>query len=61
MADNPPDDDERLAKAFAKGLEIYEAGKAERDAKAQVEKEKENPSDDSNPPRKSLAERLLGF
>lgn len=63
MADDKPDpDDEKLAGIFARGLEIYEERKAEKDAKDQAAKDaaKSNDGSGDKPPAKGWRERLLG-
>lgn len=57
----PEDDDEKLARAFAKGLKYYEAEKAEEEAKANAAKGGNGGTGDGdNTPPKSWRERLLG-
>jgi hypothetical protein len=58
----PDDDDEKLARAFAKGLKYYEADKAEEEAKLNASKDgdKGGNGDGDNAPKRSWKERLLG-
>jgi hypothetical protein len=59
MAD--PTEEDKLATAFAKGLELYENSKAERDAKANASTEGNAGDNDTPPAKRSIAERLLGL
>lgn len=56
------DEDERMARIIARGFDIHEEAKAERDAKAQAAKDKEpKPNDNGDkPPARSFRDRLLG-